>query len=189
MRPLLAARLTTAWRVESGPVTGAPRTGHCRFRARSPFDAARKFRFTVDAFSTDERFDPRRAEARSSIPLWVWVLSLFVAPGRFGTRRECGTCRRSLRRRRPIAASRRRRRSSDAFSWCRRTKSAADRLTLSRHSHAEGTFESSLGVGARLRSPNCARRRRSGTSASERRYFVGTANLAEPASMRSVIHA
>jgi len=35
-------------------------------------------RFTVDAFSTDDPFDPRRAEARSSIPVWVWVLSLFV---------------------------------------------------------------------------------------------------------------
>ncbi len=32
----------------------------------------------VDAFSTDDPFDPRRAEARSSIPAWVWVLSLFV---------------------------------------------------------------------------------------------------------------
>lgn len=35
-------------------------------------------RFTVDAFSTDDAFDPRRAEARSSIPAWVWVMSLFV---------------------------------------------------------------------------------------------------------------
>jgi len=35
-------------------------------------------RFMVDAFSTDDPFDPRRAEARSSIPAWVWVLSLFV---------------------------------------------------------------------------------------------------------------
>lgn len=34
--------------------------------------------FTVDAFSTDEPFDPRRAEARSAIPVWVWVMSLFV---------------------------------------------------------------------------------------------------------------
>jgi hypothetical protein len=34
--------------------------------------------FTVDAFSADDPFDPRRAEARSSIPVWVWVLSLFV---------------------------------------------------------------------------------------------------------------
>lgn len=33
---------------------------------------------TVDAFSTDDPFDPRRAEARSSIPAWVWVLCLFV---------------------------------------------------------------------------------------------------------------
>lgn len=33
---------------------------------------------TVDAFSTEDPFDPRRAEARSSIPVWVWVLCLFV---------------------------------------------------------------------------------------------------------------
>jgi hypothetical protein len=33
---------------------------------------------TIDAFSTDDPFDPRRAEARSSIPVWVWVMSLFV---------------------------------------------------------------------------------------------------------------
>jgi hypothetical protein len=37
-----------------------------------------KVRFTVDAFSTDDPFDPRRAEARSSIPVWVWVMSLFI---------------------------------------------------------------------------------------------------------------
>jgi len=34
--------------------------------------------FTVDAFSTEDLFDPRRAEARSAIPVWVWVMSLFV---------------------------------------------------------------------------------------------------------------
>jgi hypothetical protein len=34
--------------------------------------------FTVDAFSTDDPFNPRRAEARSAIPVWVWVMSLFV---------------------------------------------------------------------------------------------------------------
>lgn len=34
--------------------------------------------FAVDAFSTEDPFDPRRAEARSSIPVWVWVMSLFV---------------------------------------------------------------------------------------------------------------
>lgn len=33
---------------------------------------------TADAFSTDDPFDPRRAEARSSVPVWVWVLCLFV---------------------------------------------------------------------------------------------------------------
>ena len=35
-------------------------------------------RLTVDAFSADDPFDPRHAEARSSIPIWVWVMSLFV---------------------------------------------------------------------------------------------------------------
>lgn len=37
-----------------------------------------KVRFTIDAFSTNDPFDPHRAEARSSIPVWVWVMSLFV---------------------------------------------------------------------------------------------------------------
>lgn len=37
-----------------------------------------RVRFTVDAFSSDDPFDPRRAEARSSIPVWVWVMSLFI---------------------------------------------------------------------------------------------------------------
>ncbi|HEU0195860.1 MAG TPA: hypothetical protein VFQ88_01420 [Nevskiaceae bacterium] len=32
----------------------------------------------VDAFSTDDPFDARRAEARSPIPTWLWALSLFV---------------------------------------------------------------------------------------------------------------
>ena len=35
-------------------------------------------RFSIDAFSSDDPFEPRRAEARSSIPVWVWVMSLFV---------------------------------------------------------------------------------------------------------------
>jgi hypothetical protein len=35
-------------------------------------------RFGVDAFSADDPFDPRRAEARSRIPTWVWVMSLFI---------------------------------------------------------------------------------------------------------------
>ena len=34
--------------------------------------------FSVDAFSASDTFEPRRAEARSLIPVWVWVLSLFV---------------------------------------------------------------------------------------------------------------
>jgi len=37
-----------------------------------------RVRFTVDAFSADDPFDPRRAEARSSIPTWVWVMCLFL---------------------------------------------------------------------------------------------------------------
>jgi hypothetical protein len=37
-----------------------------------------KVRFTVTAFSAEDPFDPRRAEAHSSIPVWVWVLSLFI---------------------------------------------------------------------------------------------------------------
>ena len=36
-------------------------------------------RLKVDAFSAEDPFDPRRAEARSSIPVWVWVMWLFVA--------------------------------------------------------------------------------------------------------------
>lgn len=35
-------------------------------------------RFSVDAFSSEAPFDPRSAEARSAIPIWVWVMSLFV---------------------------------------------------------------------------------------------------------------
>ena len=34
--------------------------------------------FTIDAFSAEDPFDPRYAEARSSIPVWVWVMALFV---------------------------------------------------------------------------------------------------------------
>lgn len=37
-----------------------------------------KVNFTVDAFSADDPFDPRRAEARSSVPQWVWVMCLFI---------------------------------------------------------------------------------------------------------------
>lgn len=33
---------------------------------------------TVDAFSAEDPFDPRHAEARSSIPVWVWVMALFI---------------------------------------------------------------------------------------------------------------
>ncbi|MGH8111483.1 MAG: cytochrome C [Rhodanobacteraceae bacterium] len=35
-------------------------------------------RLKVDAFSTDDPFDPRRAEARSPIPTWVWILSMII---------------------------------------------------------------------------------------------------------------
>jgi hypothetical protein len=37
-----------------------------------------KLHLKVDAFSADDPFDPRYAEARSAIPTWVWVLFLFV---------------------------------------------------------------------------------------------------------------
>lgn len=33
---------------------------------------------SIDAFSTEDPFNPRYAEARSSIPVWVWVMSLFI---------------------------------------------------------------------------------------------------------------
>lgn len=59
------------FRVENGPgVVVAGLLPHSTRRG--------KIRFTVDAFSTDDAFDPRRAEARSSIPVWVWVMSLFI---------------------------------------------------------------------------------------------------------------
>jgi hypothetical protein len=34
--------------------------------------------FTVNAFGADEPFEPRRAESRSPIPVWLWVLSLVI---------------------------------------------------------------------------------------------------------------
>ena len=34
--------------------------------------------FTVNAFGAEEPFEPRRAESRSPIPVWVWVLSLVI---------------------------------------------------------------------------------------------------------------
>ena len=44
-----------------------------------PFSTRRgTVHLSVDAFSADDPFDPRHAEARSSIPVWVWVMSLFV---------------------------------------------------------------------------------------------------------------
>lgn len=59
------------FRVHNGPgiVVAGLRPGSTR-RGR--------VRFTVDAFSADDPFDPRRAEARGQIPVWVWVMSLFV---------------------------------------------------------------------------------------------------------------
>jgi hypothetical protein len=33
---------------------------------------------SIDAFSAQDPFSPRHAEARSSIPVWVWVMALFV---------------------------------------------------------------------------------------------------------------
>ncbi|HXT05892.1 MAG TPA: cytochrome C [Roseiarcus sp.] len=59
------------FRVHNGPgiiVTGL--TPHSTRRG--------KVSFKIDAFSADDPFDPRRAEARSSIPVWVWILCLFV---------------------------------------------------------------------------------------------------------------
>jgi hypothetical protein len=35
-------------------------------------------RLSIDAFSAADPFNPTYAEARSSIPVWVWVMSLFV---------------------------------------------------------------------------------------------------------------
>lgn len=32
----------------------------------------------VNAFSADEPFEPERAETRSSIPVWVWVMTLII---------------------------------------------------------------------------------------------------------------
>jgi hypothetical protein len=32
----------------------------------------------INAFSADEPFEPQRAETRSSIPVWVWVMALGV---------------------------------------------------------------------------------------------------------------
>lgn len=37
-----------------------------------------KVQFKINAFSADDPFDPRRAESHSAIPIWVWVLCLFV---------------------------------------------------------------------------------------------------------------
>lgn len=37
-----------------------------------------KVHMTLDAFSADDPFDPRRAEARSAIPTWVWIVFLCV---------------------------------------------------------------------------------------------------------------
>jgi len=33
---------------------------------------------TVNAFGAEERFEPRRAESPSPIPVWLWVLSLVI---------------------------------------------------------------------------------------------------------------
>jgi hypothetical protein len=36
-------------------------------------------KFMVNAFGAEEPFEPHRAESRSPIPVWVWVLTLVVA--------------------------------------------------------------------------------------------------------------
>ena len=59
----MAARASRRFR--SGCTTGRASS----FRACGPNSTRRgTVRFTVDAFSADDPFDPRRAEARSSIP-------------------------------------------------------------------------------------------------------------------------
>ena len=35
-------------------------------------------RLSVDAFSFDDPFEPLQSEARSTIPVWVWVMALFI---------------------------------------------------------------------------------------------------------------
>lgn len=35
-------------------------------------------RFKVNAFGAEEPFEPHRAESRSPMPVWVWVLSLVI---------------------------------------------------------------------------------------------------------------
>ena len=37
-----------------------------------------RIRFGVNVFSAEEPFEPRRAESRSPIPVWLWVLSLVI---------------------------------------------------------------------------------------------------------------
>ncbi len=34
--------------------------------------------FTVNAFGAEDPFEPQRAESRSPIPVWLWVLSLVI---------------------------------------------------------------------------------------------------------------
>lgn len=38
-----------------------------------------RVRFRVNAFGAEEPFEPHRAESRSEIPVWLWVLTLVVA--------------------------------------------------------------------------------------------------------------
>lgn len=35
-------------------------------------------RFMVNAFGSEEPFEPHRAESRSPVPVWVWVLTLVI---------------------------------------------------------------------------------------------------------------
>ncbi|TAL78778.1 MAG: cytochrome C [Beijerinckiaceae bacterium] len=59
------------FQVRNGPgITVSGLTAHSTRRG--------KVQFKINAFSADDPFDPRRAESHSSIPIWVWVLCLFV---------------------------------------------------------------------------------------------------------------
>jgi len=35
-------------------------------------------KLSVNAFGSEEPFEPRRAESRSPVPVWVWVMCIFV---------------------------------------------------------------------------------------------------------------
>jgi hypothetical protein len=57
---------------------GTQRAGRSSCLPAAELYAGGELRFIIDAFGADVPFDPRRAEARSSISVWVWVMPLFV---------------------------------------------------------------------------------------------------------------